>query len=75
MDDFTLRMDLKSALRLYVFLEAREDELAPGAAELYACAPGLSLRSPFDRGNGVAEDPPRQARRALNEAFTEARLR
>ena len=36
MDDFTLRMDLKSALRLYVFLEAREDELAPGAAELYA---------------------------------------
>jgi hypothetical protein len=36
MDDFTLQMDLRSALRLYLFLEAREDELAPGAAELYA---------------------------------------
>jgi hypothetical protein len=36
MDDFIARMDLKAALRLYVFLEAREDELELGTAELYA---------------------------------------
>ena len=29
-------MDLRAALGLFVFLEAREDELGRGAAELYA---------------------------------------
>jgi hypothetical protein len=36
MEDFIARMDLRSALRLYVFLEAREDELELGVAELYS---------------------------------------
>lgn len=36
MDDFVARMDLRAALGLFVFLEAREDELGRGAAELYA---------------------------------------
>ena len=40
MDDFTARMSLKTALKLYLFFEAREEELGEGVAELYA-----SLRS------------------------------
>ncbi len=36
MDDFIARMDIKAALSLYIFLEAREAELANGAAALYA---------------------------------------
>lgn len=40
MDDFIVRLGLRPALQLYVFLEAREEELSGGAAELYG-----SLRS------------------------------
>jgi hypothetical protein len=36
MDDFKAQMSPKTALRLYLFLEAREEELAGGAEELYA---------------------------------------
>jgi hypothetical protein len=36
MDDFNARLGLRGALQLYIFLAAREDELAGGAAELYA---------------------------------------
>ena len=35
MDDFNARLGIRAALQLYVFLEAREDELTGGAAELY----------------------------------------
>ena len=36
MDDFVARMGLRAALQLYIFLEAREEELSGGAAEIYA---------------------------------------
>jgi hypothetical protein len=36
MDDFTVRLGFRGALQLYVFLEAREEELIGGTAELYA---------------------------------------
>ncbi len=36
MTDFTARMSLKSALKLYLFLEAREEDLEDGAEELYS---------------------------------------
>ncbi len=36
MDDFTVRLDLRTALGLYIFLEKREVELGLGSSELYA---------------------------------------
>jgi hypothetical protein len=36
MDDFSPRLSLKGALQLYMFLEAREDELEGGVAALYS---------------------------------------
>jgi hypothetical protein len=36
MDDFIARMGLRSALQLYLFLAAREDELSGGPEELFA---------------------------------------
>ncbi len=40
MDDFIARMDLRAALRLYIFLEEREEELGSGGSELYASLRG-----------------------------------
>jgi hypothetical protein len=50
MDDFVARMGLKAALELYVFLEAREDELSGGAAGLYA-----ALRAYLYEGLSIEE--------------------
>lgn len=36
MDDFMIRMELKAALSLYIFLETREAELESGGLDLYA---------------------------------------
>jgi hypothetical protein len=36
MDDFVTRMELREALELYLFLEAREDKLDGAAAKLFA---------------------------------------
>lgn len=36
MEDFTPRLCARAALQLYLFLEAREDQLGGGSAELYA---------------------------------------
>jgi hypothetical protein len=35
-DDFCARLDIREALRLYMFLEAREDELSEGVDGLYS---------------------------------------
>jgi len=35
-DDFIARMSFKAALKLYLFFEAREEELEEGAEELYS---------------------------------------
>ena len=40
MENFNMQMGIRAALQLYIFLEAREDELSGGSAQLYA-----SLRS------------------------------
>jgi hypothetical protein len=36
MDDFALRMDLRGALELYLFLEEQEDELDGASEKLFA---------------------------------------
>jgi hypothetical protein len=36
MEDFTPRLTARAALQLYLFLEAREEQLDGGSAELYS---------------------------------------
>ena len=36
MDDFIARLGIRAALQLYIYLEAREEELSGGPAQIYA---------------------------------------